>query len=81
MSCKEYIYSNEYLDLLIDYNYNINQVYTRFNPDCVNILSDKYAVIYKQIDNLNQLPISTFGYNSFPKLYTLQDEQAFNSIG
>ena len=63
MSCVEYIYSNEYLDLLIDYNYNINQVYTRFNPECVNILSDKYAVIYKKIDNLERMPIGAFGYN------------------
>ena len=78
MSCYKFIYDDNYADFLIDYNYDINEIYRRYNPECVNILSNKYAVIYKNInesgvfDN-DRFSFNVIGYDSFPKLYTVLD--------
>ena len=76
MECAEFIYNDEYADFLIDFNYDRDEIYRRYNPDCVNFLNDKYAIVYKNIkesgvfDN-ERFSFNVIGYDSFPKLYTL----------
>ncbi|MBE5934400.1 MAG: hypothetical protein E7262_01235 [Lachnospiraceae bacterium] len=81
MSCVDYIYSNEYVDFIYDYNYREEEIYNRFEPDCVNILSSKYAQVYKKIEDLKTMSINRYGYDSFVKLYTTLDEEVNEEIG
>lgn len=81
MSCVDYIYSNDYADFITDYNYNISQIEEVFSPDCINVLSNQYAMVYKQIENINEMSINEYGYNSFPKMYGLLDMSALDDIG
>ena len=79
MSCSEYIYDEGYADFLVDFNYDIDEVYRRFNPDCVNVLNDKYAIFYKDIKKSGVFDSDRFSFNiipydSWPKLYALLDD-------
>ena len=80
-SCTEYIYSNDYADFTIDFKYDVETIYEKFNPICVNRITRKYYVAYKQIENIQQMPIIEFGYSAFPKLYGLLDMSALEEIG
>lgn len=80
-SCTEYIYSNDYADFTVDYKYDVESIYEKFNPICVNRITRKYFVAYKQIENIQQMPITEFGYSAFPKLYGLLDMDALEEIG
>ncbi len=79
--CTEYIYDNDYAEFTVDYRYNIDNVIDRFNPICVNQITRQYFVAYKKIDNIIELPVIEYGYNSFPKLYGLLDKNVVNEIG
>ncbi|WP_330626141.1 S8 family peptidase [Vallitalea guaymasensis] len=43
--CKQAVISEEYFDLLIEYE-SIEDIYERYNPECIQILDDQYAVVH-----------------------------------
>ena len=81
MSCIDYIYSEEYVDFIYDYNYDANEIYDKFNPDCVNILSPRYAQVYKKIEDFESMSVNKYGYDSFVKLYTTLNMEVNEVIG
>ena len=66
MSCSEFIYDDGYADFLVDFNYDIDEVYRRFNPECVNVLNDKYAIFYKDINKSGVFDSDRFSFNIIP---------------
>lgn len=48
--CKKAVISDEYFDLLIEYE-TIDEIYKRYNPQCVQILDDQYAIVHIFIGN------------------------------
>lgn len=80
-SCTEYIYSNDYAEFTVNYNEELSTVYDRFSPECINRIARRYVVVYKKIDNIQELPIIQYGYNTFPKLYGLLNMNALEEIG
>lgn len=79
--CTEYIYSNDYAEFTVDYKYDVSTIYEKFNPICINRITRKYFVAYKQIEDIQQMPIIEYGYNAFPKLYGLLDMNVLEEIG
>ena len=71
MNCTDYIYSNEYVDFTVDYRYDEQTIYDRFNPDCIMQITRKYYNVYKKIENVMELPIIEYGYSTFQKIYGL----------
>ena len=80
-SCTEYIYSNDYAEFTLNYNEDLSTIYDRFNPECINRIARRYVVVYKKIDNIQELPIIQYGYNTFPQLYGLLNMNALEEIG
>ena len=65
---KHKIISNEYADLLIEYNGNMDIL--KSNPNySYNLINDKYAVLYVPVNDITENSINQFGYLSMPKCY------------
>ena len=80
-NCTKYIYSNDYAEFTASYNQDLSSINEKFNPICINPITRRYVVVYKQINNIQELPITQFGYNTFPKLYGLLNMDALEKIG
>lgn len=74
MSCGEQILSNDYAEILLDY-----QVVTP-NPDfpdvCFEVVDDKFVIVYVERRLIPPINVTTYTYNSIPKLYGLMQESA-----
>lgn len=79
--CENIIYSNEYADYIVEFFKSGTILTTRYNPDCIQLLSRKYAIIYKKITDSNMITPQYFGYSSFPKCYGLLDSTALEDTG
>lgn len=77
--CAEIIYSNEYLNFLVKYENDINGVYESIDPECVNIVNNRFLVAYRSIEGLNLN--GAFGYSVIPKCYGLMDMSGVTAIG
>lgn len=69
-SDKYKIISNEYADLLVEYNGNINDL-SMNNDLSYNLIDDKYAVLYIPVNEMNEQSVLNFGFSSIPKCYGL----------
>lgn len=79
-SCREEIYSEEYLDYLVEYVRETTDIYNIYDVDCYQIASDRYAIIYQEgqeyaVDNL-------VGIKVFPRCFgLLSSENVLTSAG
>ncbi|MCT4596412.1 MAG: S8 family peptidase [Vallitalea sp.] len=46
--CQEAILSDEYLDLLVEYE-DIEDIYEQYNPVCIQIINDQFAVVHIKV--------------------------------
>lgn len=82
--CTESIYSNAYADYIFEYQGNGEQLKSYFREDCVQIIDDRYAVVY--VPRESNLKNQTFynrsiTYNMIPKCYGLMDESSMDATG
>lgn len=79
-SCREEIYSEEYLDYLVEYVRDSADIVEEYGVNCYQIASDRYAVIYQEgqeyfFDNL-------VGIKVLPRCYgLLSSEEVLTSSG
>lgn len=76
-TCKEAIYSNEYLDILIDYR----GVYTIGEPVCIQQLNETFDVAYYPRAGNPPLSLLDYVYLSIPKCFGLMDQSALEVSG
>lgn len=62
------ITSNDFADLIIDYNYNI-EVLSSYPNTSYNIIDRRYAVLYIPGSEMTYNAVYKFGYASIPKCY------------
>lgn len=75
MSCMEtQIYSEEYLDLLIDSNLIENYIF----PECMQYLDSQFCVGYYPQAQLPVLNVTAYGYNAIPNVFCLTDTEALD---
>ena len=67
------ILSNEYTDLLVEYDGFVNEA--------INIINYKYAVIYVPNVHTPNTIINTFGYSIIPELFGLSDSTSLEDLG
>lgn len=72
--CEEMIYSNEYADDIISFAGNINYIRERYQPGCIQVFTDRAAVIYRKRIPGQEVSIQTLGYAAIPKIYGLLSE-------
>lgn len=78
-SCTEKIYSEDYLDLLIEY-LELDQTLSASDRECANIVGNRYAVFYRQGDDYR--PRGRGDLCTIPHCYgLLSSEQVLESTG
>ena len=83
--CGRYIYSDDYIGYLIKSDNDLNGLEEIMQPDCVQIINNRFLVAYKESPGTaSREELSGFfnyGYHNLPKLYTLMDVPAVEDIG
>ncbi len=74
------IVSDDYMDIVIRYNNNLN-VLKKYENYSVHIMNEAYAVIYIPIAEVSSKKLEEFGYHAIPNYYALTDEQSLNQSG
>jgi hypothetical protein len=74
------ITSNEYADLLVEYNLNMH-AFDRFPNATTHIMNEKYAVVYVPVSQLTSRIISQLGYSVVPACYGLDSERSLEASG
>ncbi len=72
--------SNDYIDLIIEYNGNI-KILERFPQGTVHIMNDIYAIIYEPKGTLKGGIIFRDGYTLLPSCYGLTSQGNFDATG
>ena len=79
--CAEVIYSEEYANFLVKYDWELSSVYERLNPECVNIINSRFLVAYRKIDSLDKRDFFRLEYSITPKCYGLMDMSGVEATG
>lgn len=79
--CEEIIYSNAYADYVIEYTGDVNRLREIYNPDCVQILDRRFAVIHQRIAGNPMLSLNQYGYATVPKCFGLLDTSSVEATG
>lgn len=80
ITCRDKILSNDYKDYLVHYG---EQTLANLDPEirsCIQHISGEYRILYVKGTN-DGLPMSTLGYQTVPKLYTLMDSTNMDASG
>lgn len=74
------ITSNDYIDLIINYNNNLKSI-ERFPNSTYHIMNDKYAVVYYPVKQLTIPLIRQLGYTPIPACYGLTVQKSMEASG
>ena len=73
MPCNEdAVYSNEYYDLIIDYNLIENYIF----PDCLQSIDARFKIGYYPRAGLPALSVADYSYSAIPQMFALTDYEA-----
>ncbi len=74
------ITSNDYIDVMIRYNRNIN-ILRKYEQYSVHIINEGFAVIYIPVAEADSHNLIEFGYDAIPNIYALTREQSMEASG
>jgi subtilisin family serine protease len=74
------ITSNEYADLIVEYD-RIDGSLERFRDQTIVFIDDKYAVIYFPVSLVSQRLVEESGYSSIPKLFGTLETTSLEEMG
>ena len=72
------IVSNNYADLIIEYNEN-ESLLDPFREDAINYVNFRYAVVHVPVSQITRYTISEFGISSLPTCYGLLSEASLEA--
>lgn len=74
--------SENYMDFILHYSSrSLPSFYELAQTQCINFVSQNFAVIHTRIGNADPLSISRYSYSSIPKLFGLLDTTVVESSG
>lgn len=79
--CQEAIYGNEYLDLIVEYNEELESIYNQFETACIQFLNFRYVIVHLDGNIYPPYSISMYGYQKIPKCFGLMDTSALDESG
>lgn len=74
------ITSNDYMDIMIKYNRNMN-VLKPYEKYSVHIINEGFAVIYIPMVEIDAHTLIEFGYDAIPNYYVLTNQQSLEASG
>lgn len=78
--CEEAIYSEAYIDYIVDYNINTEAFRQLFENVCVQYINSSEASIYEPYSGTDFL-VNRRGYRALPKCYGILDNEALQETG
>ncbi|WWR15311.1 S8 family peptidase [Lachnospiraceae bacterium JLR.KK008] len=75
MTCEERIRSEDYRELLIDYNFEETEATHDARDYCRVVVDGNISIIYYQINPNEMVDISLYPYNEVPKCYGLMQQE------
>ncbi len=72
MPCREQILSDDYAEILLDYTFTGEE--EEFAGFCFEVIDDQFVIVYVPRELVQPISVTTFTYNSLPKLYGLMQE-------
>lgn len=81
MACTENVASESYAEFIARYPLSPQEFITRTGTECVDFISQNFAVIYTPLRDLKPLAFSSYTYTAVPKLYSLLDSTSMESSG
>ena len=82
-NCNEAIISDDYVDILMEYNEDLEDIIDQYNPACVQVLDDQYAILHiyvgEEVSCFEQ--ISLFDKNVLPYLVSIYAKSALTDSG
>ena len=81
IQCEEIIYSNEYADYVIEYSGDINVLQEVYNPDCIQVLNRRFAIVHQRITGNPVTSLNQYGYATVAKCFGLLDTSSVESTG
>ncbi len=79
--CEEIIYSNEYADYVIEYSGDLNSLMEVYNPECVQILNRRFAIIHQKITGNPMVSLNQYGYATVAKCFGILDTSSVEATG
>lgn len=79
--CREAIVSDEFLDLIVEYNGDLEIVREQYKTNCIQIINFKYGVVHIPRVKVPPLSIVEYGYRVIPKCYGLMDRSSMQESG
>ncbi len=79
--CEEIIYSNDYADYVIEYSGDVNALLQVYNPDCVQILNRRFAIIHQRITGNPMVSLNQYGYATVAKCFGILDTSSIEETG
>lgn len=81
MTCEEMIYSNDYLDFMVNYLISEQGGAEFLQESCVSTITDRLSILHRlmgpdYLTNLGETP-----YSFIPKLYGLMDSTNMEAVG
>ncbi|MDF2587065.1 MAG: hypothetical protein K0S41_906 [Anaerocolumna sp.] len=74
------ITSNDFADLLIEYNDNFDLL-SKYGGSSYNIIDRRYAIVHFPVSNMTSNSIYKYGFTSIPTCYGLVSAKTFDSSG
>lgn len=78
-NCREEIVSEEVVDLIRRTNRSLSELERSYPEICIQVINDFYAVFYVPREFLETRVRMNFDYESFPALYTLQENEGLEA--
>lgn len=79
-NCREKIVSEDYVDLIWRFNYNILELEREFSQYCIQVVDAFYAVLYVESESLKRGRYQ-YNYEVSPALYTLLENENLEESG
>lgn len=74
MSCREQELSDGYAELLLDFIPKTDEI--PGENSCFEVIDDQFGILYLDQDFLPPISVTTFVYNSIPKVYGLMQDDS-----
>lgn len=79
--CEEAIYSDNYLDLITEYDIERSFFETNYNPTCIQYINSRFAAVYFDSNIHPPYSVQQYGYQHIPKCYGLMDDSSMQASG
>lgn len=81
MTCQDMIYSNDYVDLIVNIHEGNRSALNRYEDSCINEITDRINIFHQRRTSEYLTNLETIPYSSIPKLFGLMDSSNMEVTG